>query len=71
MPVTQEARVQFPTSANIQLFFLLLLQFWPLKMILTTKVYQLENNPLGCTARPRDTRFLVPEKDRAAQNRTS
>ena len=30
-------------------FFLLLLQFWPLKMILTTRVYQLESNPLGCT----------------------
>ena len=50
-PVTQEARVQFPASAIIQtnFFFLLLLQFWPLKMILTTRVYQLESNPLGCT----------------------
>ena len=25
----------------------------------------------GATARPRDTRILVPEKNRAAQNRTS
>ena len=26
---------------------------------------------LVCTARPRDTRILVPEKNRAAQNRAS
>ena len=37
------------------------------KMILSFLAFFIKEN----TARPRDTRFLVPEKNRAVQNRTS
>ena len=65
------AQMTEPFSAEHRTFFLLYILNFQNGYLRSFKLDRKMKLFFGDTARPRDTRILVPEKNRAAQNRTS